>query len=213
MMNKEGVYIENLRGECFTAAPSARNASAIHLSYRKLLKSNILYCLASAKRALSVDLSHIIEIYRQLAVRRRFSPVLYVVQTGLVEALRSGKTINLMDALQAMRLLPRKQIYDAKLRQQSILTEDWEHSFIDTVRAEQIQGVDEKGGIILPILESDISQYLIGYAAALELLEEADAELLAEYYEYVSRLKLFTGKLYYGFSSPVPRQPVSAMGH
>ena len=188
--------------ECFTAEPSVESARIVHLSYKNILRSHFLSALESAEEGLETDLSHIAERFRRLDVRQRFSPAIYVALTNLSESLRSGNVTTVMDSLQEIRVTPDARFLDASFRMDSILTESWEKSFIEKVRNEPIEGVEEDATVLRPILDPDLSNQLVGTDEALDLLLEVDPDLSAVFYELVTRVKLLVGRGYFGFSSP-----------
>ena len=192
----------NLTGDAFTAVPSASNAEAVHVANRRLLKMSILLCIDLAGDGLGEDLSPLRQRYRELDTTQKFGPAIYAVQSGLVDVLKTQNVLSVYDALNDFRLLGDDEIFDSAFRAESILSERWERAIIEKVRAERVEGLEENTAQIRPILSPDVSQHLVGYTEAIDVLKEADPDVLAEIEEYITRLKLFIGEGCFAFTSP-----------
>ena len=192
----------NLEEEAFTAVPSAENAARVHAANRRLLKMSILFCLDAAGDGLGEDISAIRQRYRELDTAQTFAPALYADQTRLVDAMRSQNVLTVCDAVNELRVLSDEEIFDSAFRTESILTERWEQNVIAKVRAQQVEGMEDNTASIRPILDQDIDVWLNGFSEARDILEQTDADVLAEIDEYVTRLKLFRGDGCFAFTSP-----------
>lgn len=187
----------------FTAEPSAARARELHASYRRQMRHQFLSALGSAADGLRVDLSPLIERVEGLSTAERLSPAAYVELTLLSNALQSGDVTAVTDRLQGLSMLTDPELRDASFRIQPVLTERWETDFIATVRTDQVDGRSSQSRLIRALVGVDPSREVAACEAALELLAEVDAELMEEFDEYVTRVKLFAGRGYLGFSSPV----------
>ena len=185
-----------------TAEPSAARARDLHASYRGLMRQHFLAALASAADGLDLDLSRLSRRIEGLSPNERLSPATYVALTLLTEALRSGDVPRVTDQLQALSVIPDGDLRDAEFRIQPVLTEPWETPFIESVRSDPIEGLEEEARIVRPLVGHDPESEIAACEAALGLLEETDPDLAAEFREYVNRVKLFAGRGYLGFSSP-----------
>jgi hypothetical protein len=174
----------------------------LHESYKRRMLEHFLTAIDSAANGLKLDLSHVRQRIEGLAPSQRLSPCVYAALTRLSGALQSGKITDVFDSLQGIWTTPDEELLDTRFRMSSVLTESWEESFIQTARNEPAEGLDENAKIIRPLLQADPSYKFTPAFAALETLKRVDPELSAVFYEYVSRIKLFSGRGYLGFSSP-----------
>ena len=166
------------------------------------MRQHFLAALASAADGLDLDLSRLSRRIEGLSPNERLSPDTYVALTTLTEALRSGDVTRVTDQLQALSVIPDGDLRDAEFRIQPVLTEPWETPFIESVRSDPIEGLEEEARIVRPLVGHDPESEIAACEAALGLLEETDPDLAAEFREYVNRVKLFAGRGYLGFSSP-----------
>ena len=194
--------LEDSLAECFTVEPSVARARELHASYRRLMREQFLQALGAAAEGLDLDLSPLSHRIEGISPNQRLSPAAYVALTMLTEALRSGDVTRVGDRLQAIWIMPESELRDSAFRIQPVLTEAWETPFIDSVRNDPIEGLSEDARIVRPLLAHDPGPEISACEAALGLLEEIDPELSDEFREYVSRVKLFAGRGYLGFSSP-----------
>ena len=186
----------------FTAEPSASRARELHVSYRGQMRRQFLSALGSAADGLGVDLSPLVHRVEGLSTAESLSPAAYVELTLLSDALRSGDVTGVTDRLQGLSILPDGELRDASFRIQPVLTERWETDFIASVRSDRVDGRNEESRLVRALVGQDPSREIAACEMALELLDEVDPELMAEFREYVTRVKLFLGRGYLGFSSP-----------
>jgi len=186
----------------FTAEPSAARARELHASYRGLMREQFLQALGAAAEGLGLDLSPLSQRIEGIAPGERLSPAAYVALTTLTEALRSGEVTRVSDRLQAIVIMPESELRDTEFRVQPVLTEAWETPFIESVRNDPMEGLEEEARIVRALLGRNPEPEITACKAALGLLEEVDPELWGEFHEYVTRVKLFEGRGYLGFSSP-----------
>lgn len=188
--------------EYFTAEPNAARARFLHVAFRRMMLEQLLGELDSAAEGLKVDLGHIRRRFAELDPEQGVSPALYTAMTELGEALSSGQITSVMDALQVIRITPDDRFFDTRFRIDSVLTESWERNFINQVRASKVEGSGENAHILRPILDQDPAQRFVAAQEALQALRKADPDMAAEFDELVTRVKLFIGHGYLGFSSP-----------
>ncbi len=187
---------------CCTVDPSAVRAHEFHMSYRELMRRQFLQAIDAAAEGLGRDLSPLSERIEGFAPNERLSPAAYVALTRLTEALCSGNVTSVTDRLQTLSVMSESEFREAVFRVEPVLTEAWETPFIESVRTDPIEGVEEETHIVRALLGHDPAPEISACEAALELLEEVDPELSGEFREYVTRVKLFEGRGYLGFSSP-----------
>lgn len=186
----------------FTADPSASRARELHASYRGKMRSQFLEALASAAEGLGLDLSPILCRVEALSPNERFSPAAYVELSALIEALHSGDRTAVTDRLQALAITPEGTFRDTAFRIEPVLTEPWETRFISSVRSDPVDGRTEEARVIRALVGQDPTPEITACETALGRLAEIDSELMGEFREYVTRVKLFAGRGYLGFSSP-----------
>ena len=188
--------------EAFTTEPCAARASELHRSYRARMRHHFLGALASAAEGLAVDLSPLVARVEAITPDARLSPAAYVQLSQLSDALQSGDVTRVTDRLQALSNLPERELRDARLRIGPVLTEGWETDFIPTVRGDPAAGRARDARLVRALIGHDASPAVRACAEALDLLSELDPELFGEFQEYITRVKIFAGRGYLGFSSP-----------
>lgn len=188
--------------DCFTAVPAPKQVKLVLVSYKSLMKHQLLNSLDSASEGLNIDLSHITNRIRQFDVSSRFSPAIFSALSQLTEALCSGQVTDVLDVLQDFQITSDEDFLDGNFRIGSVLTEPWEKPFIKDVRQQKIKGVHEQKLVLNPIIATDTSEYSDSIRKALKLLKLVEPKLRKEFDEIVTRVKLFGGKGYFGLSSP-----------
>ena len=186
---------------CFTSHASTERSETLHRSYRERMRGHFLNGIASAGEGLMLPLDHLRKRVEKLDPAKRFAPGAYESMTRLVGALQSGKITAVCDALKHLETVPDAELFDTTFRIESASSEAWERSIIATARHEAPGGED--GGMILrPLLEADPGHRFTSAFTALQYLKQIEPELAAEFDDYVTRVKLFNGKGFLGFSSP-----------
>ena len=188
--------------DCFTTEASASRAGALHRSYRALMWRQFGDAISAAGEGLGADLSSLSRRIESLADGDRVSPGAYVALTTLVDAMEAGDVTRVTDRIQAFSNLTDSDLADSKFRIQSALTESWELPFIESVRRDTVDGRREEARIVRALVGIDPRTEIEACETALRLLGEVDRELAGEFFEYVCRVKLFSGRGYLGFSSP-----------
>jgi len=201
----------------FTASPSPHLAQELHASFRSLMRAQFLAALSSAAEGLSVDLTPLARRVERLSPALGLSPAAYVELTLLGEALHSGDVTRVTDRLQALSILPDAELVDVDFRVEPVLTERWESAFIESVRQDPVDGREREARLVRALIGKDPAPAIAACDAALDLISEVDPDLFGEFREYVTRVKLFSGRGYLGFSSPAAfgavfiRSPEDAM--
>lgn len=184
-----------LDSELFTALPAGDSADKLFLEYRKLTLLNLLGYLGEIQRVLDIDISPIIIKYEMLDTSKSFSPALFEAFSKLYVVAKQGKVPAIVDTLHLLNCLTEPEVYDAKFRVSTILTEKWETDFIHKLRNEDIPSKSGDKVLILPILNSEITDtYGQLYYQLIEKISEVDSGFYKEINTLVTRLKMFNGK-------------------
>ncbi len=186
---------------CFTSHSSLERSQTLHHSYRRQFRGHFLNAIDSAAEGLSQDLSHLRKRIEGLDPRLPFSPGAYEAMTRLIGSLQSGNITAVCDSLKNLQSLSDDDLNDTNFRIDSALSEAWELSIVATARHEA-PGGEKEGMILRPILDQDPGHRYTAAFTALQYIKEAEPGLAEEFNDYVTRVKLFAGTGYLGFSSP-----------
>ena len=178
----------------FTATPSASRTLAIGEEYRRLLIKNLIGCISALQVSMDLDFSAILLKYKSLDTATKFSPAIFTYFIKLVNACKSGKVAEIIDALHYLNVLDASTIFDSAFKISSILTEPWEMDFITCLRGHEMPNGNNEPMLVLPILTSDLSYYENIVSTFFELIQKADSDFYGEFQANVTRLKLFNGK-------------------
>jgi hypothetical protein len=183
-------------------APHPEAARQLGKSYRELLRQELLRAIEHAEEGLAVEVPLLRERIESLDPAKRFSPALFAGFSRLADAFRVENSEVVLDALQWLCSLSKKEILDARFRLGSILEEHWEGPFVSEIRKPPTDRHDKGETQVHPLLESDLSGVDMVHSEALRLIEEADPEMHAEINQYVTRFKIFQGGGIAALSSP-----------
>ncbi len=183
-------------------APDAAGARQLGRSYRGLLKQELIRAIEHAEAGLEAQVPLLHERIESLDPSKRFSPALFSGLSRIANAFRSESSDSVLDALQWLCSMSRKDLLDSRFRLGSILEEHWEEPFVAEIRKPPTDRHREGDTQVQPLLETDLSIVDTVYSNALQLIEEADADMYAEIVEYVTRCKLFQGGGIAALSSP-----------
>ena len=183
-------------------APNAAGARMLGKSYRELLRQELIRAIEHAEVGLEVEVPLLRERIESLDASKRFSPALFAGFSRLADAFRDEKSETVLDALQWLCTLSKKEILDARFRFGSILEERWEDPFIAEIRKPPTDRHSDGDTELQALLETDLSVVDAVYSDALRLIEEADEDMHAEISQYVTRFKLFQGGGVAAVSSP-----------
>ncbi len=183
-------------------APDAAGARQLGRSYRGLLKQELIRAIEHAEAGLEAQVPLLHERIESLDPSKRFSPALFSGLSRIANAFRSESSDSVLDALQWLCSMSRKDLLDSRFRLGSILEEHWEEPFVAEIRKPPTDRHREGDTQVQPLLETDLSIVDTVYSNALQLIEEADADMYAEVIEHVTRCKLFQGGGIAALSSP-----------
>lgn len=184
----------------FSAEPSGERTAKIHVCYRRYFIQQFLSSIDATAEGIKLDVSHIRDRIAGLDPEMRLSPAAYVCLADLGEAMSSGNITRVLDALWSIQRTTDAELRDGDLRVEPAFSEEWERLFLSNVRGSEIDG--EGARLLRPLIDPDPSGHFVGVHEALKVIGVVDPQMRAEFDELVCRVELFTGKGYYGFSSP-----------
>jgi hypothetical protein len=135
---------------------------------------------------------------RELDAKKRWSPVVFLRISNLRSALLTKELSKILDAVAAVKRLPSHELYDDAFRIESILCETWENDFIGHMRNYAPLGKNGEGTVVLPLLSLDIEPIRREIENALQKIEMADPSLRQDFSAFVTRIKLFQGRVLRG---------------
>jgi hypothetical protein len=194
--------LASLTPAAWQVAPDAAGARQLGRSYRGLLKEELIRAIEHAEAGLEAQVPLLRERIESLDPSKRFSPALFSGLSRIANAFRSESSDSVLDALQWLCSVSRKDLLDSRFRLGSILEEHWEEPFVAEIRKPPTDQHQEGDTRVQPLLETDLSIVDTVYSNALQLIEEADTDMHAEVIEHVTRCKLFQGGGIAALSSP-----------
>lgn len=193
-----GTTISNrLDAALFTAIPTD-NLDLLGGEFRKSWLQELRQLVDYCQQKLSLDLRWVENFAAETCAEKTWSPAVFSAIANLRMGVERSDITQIMDALARLRNLDRNTIYDAQMRIESILTEEWEWDFVPTMRAYEPVGKAGETTLVLPILGLDLAPYKSAIAEALKLVEFADPKIKAEFDALVTRIKLFQGRVLRG---------------
>ena len=187
--------------DLFGRPASSERSRALYGSYRRKTLESFLDAIASAAEGLEMDLDHIRARIQRLDPAKPLAPGTFEAFSQLAGALRSGNVTHVVDRLKHIQVAPDETFSDTAFRVESALSEPWERSVVLAARAE-VEEVGDTPMILRPLLEKDPSHLFTDVFTARKYIEEVAPGIASELGEYVTRVKLFRGRGFLGFSSP-----------
>jgi hypothetical protein len=118
----------------FTAIPGGTDSAAIAFLYQKKLARSLQVYLKKLMETLKIDFAFSVQRFEKLDPCKRFIPALFAGYIQLKEAYDRKNIQASLDAIQFFKSLP-DQLYAAVRSYGTILTEQWENSFIAELRS------------------------------------------------------------------------------
>ncbi len=189
----------------FTAVPGQNDPGELSLRYQRRLAESLKVYLKRISESLHLTLTHQIETIGSLDPSKRFSPAIFAIYVRLRDAYPQNDIHGIFDVLQELRNL--KEFYSIKLEYDTILTEAWEPPFIAHLRNREPR--NEKGEVLtrpirmLPLVHWERENYPPKeMQLAVDAIYQLDGGLRKEFETYVSKIKLFSGRVMEGVTSP-----------
>jgi hypothetical protein len=191
----------------FSAIPGKNDPKTLSFRYQWRLVESIKVYLAKIAQSLQIPLASQLKIIEMLDPHLRFSPEIFSIYVRLRDAYPQKDLHGIFDALQSIKNLSSHHFYCLERRYETILTEGWETPFVAEMRARH--PLDEGGDpLTLPIRMLPLVHWKEQDYPPKELLEaeglicELDEDLWKEFQTYVTRIKLFSGRVLEGVTSP-----------
>lgn len=191
----------------FTAIPGETDPKSLMLFYQKKLANSLYVYLKKLMETLKIDFIAQIGHLENLDPNKRFSPALFAGYIQLKEAYDKKNIQASLDAVQFLKTLSRDQIYAEIRSYGTILTEQWENSFVAELRNANPQ--DDfgrplaKSVQILPLVHWKKDAFPPKELKdAEDLMEQFSHGLWNEFATYVSNIKLFSSRTMQGATSP-----------
>jgi hypothetical protein len=195
------------RNPIFTAVPGENSPFQLRSDYQKQLLDSLRIYLRKIETTFTIRACSLSEKLESLDPLKRFSPAIFSAYVHIKEGYAKKDAHLIFDMLQMLKNLKNEELYADEFRCSSILTESWEYPLLSYLRDGGPR--DEMGRAIgpevriLPLIHLDddaFPPHLL--AKSLELIREYDPDLGREVDCYVSSIKLFSGKVMEGVTSP-----------
>jgi hypothetical protein len=181
----------------FSAIPGENDPVELLHSYQQKLVASLQVFLCKIEITFKIPLKDLIEKVEKLDSSKRFSPELFSIYIRLHDHYIGQDVHGIFDTLQAFKVMTK--LYALERIYSSIHTENWEHHFIEELRN---QG-KESHVKMLPLVhwrEEDFPPLVV--LEAEKVMAFLDPDFFWEYETYISSLKLFSGRVIGGVTSP-----------
>lgn len=185
------------------AIPHPARTEAHHKRIKLHVKQKLLLDLKRCEDVLKLQVGDLKMAVEGWSESQRWSPERYLRAVELEGAMRKGEVTQILDELQTIRrYVDRPFAADEPPLISTILTEEWEPSYIAGMRLYAQKNIRGEATLVRPIVDiAAMARHRPNIQEALDLIKAHDPDQFHEIQELVTRIKIFDGRVLRGESS------------
>lgn len=187
--------------EKFSTAVPLSNNSELHKISKKCIKTKLINQLEFVAKNLKINLETLITNAHEINVDKNFSPEFYFKIFELGESITSKNVTKILNATKAIENIIYSYWVEPKIKIESILSEEWEKSYVKIMRQYDQTNIRGERTIVRPLVGIDISEHIKNINKALDYIKKYNPEIYNEYLEFTTSIKLFRGRVLRGETS------------